>query len=65
MDLAPQLFDEFLVSILNRNRENHIFQKTLETDRRTDISNYRVALLLKSKIIPLDQMVRRFQETMS
>ncbi len=32
---------------MNRNRENHVFQKTFQTDGRTNIWNYRSALLLK------------------
>ena len=37
---------KFQPSIFYRNRENHVSSKTFQTDRQTDISNYRVALPL-------------------
>ena len=42
---------KFRPSILNSSRENHISQLRTDrlTDGRTDIVNYRVALLLKMK----------------
>ena len=39
---------KFELSINYRSRENHVAPKTFQTDGHTDISNYRVASLLKT-----------------
>ncbi len=49
---------KFQHSIFYRSRENHVYPKTLDI-RQMDISNYKVALLLKNMLNKTNQMTNK------